>query len=223
MSNIKLLLIQTSWILFVLITGVCAHDIALHELPPPTTSETIRKYLMFGYEHIIPLGPDHILFILGLFLLSAKLKPLVWQITMFTVAHTVTLALSVLGLISLSPNIVEPLIALSITYIALENIVTSRLMPARTAVVFCFGLMHGLGFAGILHETGIPEDKFFPALISFNVGVELAQISIVFLAVYLVGRFEDRSWYRKRVVIPCSTLIALIGIYWVYRRIFAGG
>lgn len=178
---------------------------------------------MLGYEHIIPLGADHILFVFGLFLLSARIRPLIWQVSMFTVAHTLTLALSVLGIISLSPDIVEPLIALSIAYIAVENILNPRLKPTRLVIVFCFGLMHGLGFAGILHESGIPKDKFLPALLAFNGGVEIAQISIVFLAVYFIGRFEGRPWYRNRVVLPFSTLIALIGLYWVYIRVQSSG
>lgn len=200
--------------------NVFAHDISLHELPPLTTLQIIKRYTIMGYEHIIPLGADHILFILGLFLLTAKIKPLVWQVTMFTLAHSLTLAMAALGIFTLSPKIVEPFIALSIAYVAIENILTVRLNPARTTVVFCFGLMHGLGFAGILREAGIPHDKFFPALIAFNVGVELAQICLIIMAMYLVGRFGDRPWYRVRIVIPCSLVIALIGLFWFYQRVF---
>lgn len=206
--------------ILVSIKNVFAHDIQLHKLPPPTTFEIIKRYTQMGYEHIIPLGADHILFILGLFLLTAKIKPLIWQVTMFTLAHSLTLAMAALGILALSPKIVEPFIALSIAYIAIENILAARLNPARTAVVFCFGLMHGLGFAGILQEAGIPRDKFFPALISFNVGVELAQICLIIMAMYLVGRFGDRPWYRSRIVIPCSLMIALTGLLWFCQRVF---
>ena len=178
------------------------------------------RYLILGFEHIIPEGLDHVLFVLGLFLLSTRLKPLLWQVTAFTIAHSVTLALAIYGLVDLPSNIVEPLIALSIAYVAVENIVTTELKPWRPIVVFLFGLLHGMGFAGVLRELGLPREDFAEALVLFNVGVELGQLSVIALAFLAVGWFRHRPWYRKAIVIPASILIALIGLYWAVSRTF---
>ena len=121
----------------------------------PSRIEIVRQYLWLGYTHILPKGLDHILFVLGLFLLSAQLKPLLLQVTSFTIAHSITLGLSMYGIVSLPSRIVEPLIALSIAYVAIENLVTRELKPWRIALVFMFGLLHGLGFAGVLRELGL--------------------------------------------------------------------
>ncbi|MCB1019109.1 MAG: HupE/UreJ family protein [Bryobacterales bacterium] len=178
------------------------------------------RYIKLGFEHILPKGLDHILFVLGLFLLSTRLRPLLWQITAFTVAHSVTLALSMFGVVSLPSRLVESMIALSIAYVAIENLFTSKLTPWRTTVVFCFGLLHGLGFAGVLRELGLPRNQFVPALVSFNVGVELGQLTVVGLAFAFVGRFRNHPLYRKAVVIPASLAIAATGIYWAVERAF---
>lgn len=187
---------------------------------PPTHGEVVGQYLMLGFTHILPKGLDHILFVLGLFLLSRRLKPLLLQITSFTIAHTVTLALSIYGLVALPASIVEPLIALSIVFVAVENLLTSELRPSRVALVFVFGLLHGLGFAGVLSELGLPRAAFLPALISFNVGVEAGQLAVIGLAFLAVGFFRDRSWYRRAVVVPASLLIAAVGLYWSVQRLF---
>ena len=177
------------------------------------------RYLRLGFWHIIPEGLDHILFVVGLFLLSAKLKPLLLQVTAFTVAHTVSLALSTYGAVRLSPSIVEPLIALSIAYVATENLFTRELTPWRPGVVFLFGLLHGLGFAGVLGELGIPEPDVLVALLSFNVGVEAGQLAVLVLAFVTVGWFRNKLWYRARVTIPMSLIIAIIGLYWAWERL----
>ncbi|MBI1354998.1 MAG: HupE/UreJ family protein [Acidobacteria bacterium] len=176
------------------------------------------QYLLLGFEHILPKGLDHILFVLGLFLLSVELKPLLWQVTAFTVAHSVTLALSMLDVVSLPSRPVETLIAVSIAYVGIENVLTSRLHAWRTALVFVFGLLHGLGFAGVLHELGAPTDRFFPALIGFNLGVELGQVTVLALAFLAVGRFRRERWYRKAVVVPASLGIAAVALYWAWER-----
>ncbi len=150
-------------------------------------SAVIKTYIVLGFEHILPRGLDHILFILGIFLLSIHLRPLLWQVTMFTVAHTLTLGLSMAGLLSLPANIVEPLIALSIAYIGIENISAHSLHKSRLVIVFCFGLLHGMGFASVLSDFGMPADAFVTALISFNVGVELGQLTVILLAFAAVG------------------------------------
>ena len=188
------------------------------------TFEVVSTYIISGFEHILPKGLDHILFILGIFLLSARMKPLLWQVTMFTIAHTITLGLSMNGLINLPANIVEPLIALSIAFIGIENILTPKLHRSRLFIVFIFGLLHGMGFASVLSDFGMPENDFAVALISFNVGVEIAQIAIILLAYLVFGywfrrRLANEQQYRHIIVIPGSLFIALIGLYWTYDRI----
>lgn len=189
-------------------------------LPERTTTDVLRDYTVLGYTHIVPKGLDHILFVLGIFLLSLSWRPLLYQVTAFTVAHSITLALSLYGVVSLPASVVEPLIALSIVYVAVENILVSELKAWRVWVVFGFGLLHGLGFAGVLTEVGLPRGEFLPALIAFNVGVELGQLTVIGLALLAVGLwFRGRPWYRARVVIPASALIAAVGGYWTIARI----
>jgi hypothetical protein len=190
-------------------------------LREPGRGEVAAQYTALGFTHILPYGLDHILFVLGLFLLSVKLKPLLIQVTAFTVAHTLTLALTVHGVVSLPSTIVEPLIAASIVYVAVENIATSRLHAWRPFVVFGFGLLHGMGFAGVLEEIGLPREQALTGLITFNVGVELGQLAVISIAYALVGHwFKDQSWYRARIVVPASALIALVGAYWTVERVF---
>lgn len=189
-------------------------------IAPMSRGEVVRTYLKLGYTHILPKGTDHILFVLGIFLLSIRLKPILLQVTAFTVAHTITLALTIYGVVSLSPRIVEPLIALSIVYVAVENVVTPTLTPWRVALVFGFGLLHGMGFAGVLAELGLPRSEFLPALLCFNAGVELGQLTVILTAFVLVGLpFRNRPWYRRRIVIPGSLAIAAIGLFWFVQRV----
>src|SRR5260221_9594081 len=148
------------------------------EVLPPTRTQVIRQYLQLGFTHIVPGGLDHILFVLGIFLLTTRLKPILAQVTAFTIAHSITLGLTIYGLVSISPRIVEPMIALSIVYVAAENLMTSELKPWRGAVVFAFGLLHGMGFAGVLKELGLPRSQFLTALVTFNVGVEAGGVAL---------------------------------------------
>lgn len=182
--------------------------------------QVVLDYILIGFEHIMPKGRDHILFILGIFLLSLRLKPLLWQVTMFTLAHTITLGLSMNNIISLPANIVEPLIALSIAYIGIENVFVKSLHRSRLFLVFGFGLLHGLGFASVLNDFGMPNDAFVTALISFNVGVELGQLAVISLAFLAVGVwFKNKPWYRELVIVPGSLMIAVIGLYWTVERL----
>lgn len=183
----------------------------------------IGQYLIIGYEHILPKGLDHILFVLGLFLLSVRLRPLLWQISAFTVAHTLSLALSMANVASLPPQIVEPLIALSIAYVAVENLFVREMKPWRPALVFGFGLLHGMGFAGVLRELGMPEGRFVTALVSFNLGVEFGQLTVVAAAILAIGWFRNRTWYRRVLIQPISLGIALVGLYWAIERTFFVG
>ncbi len=190
------------------------------EVVPPTTGRVLRQYLALGFTHILPKGTDHILFVLGVFLLSQRWKPILLQVTAFTLAHTLTLGLTIYGIVSLSPAIVEPLIALSIVYVAVENLRTTELTPGRLALVFGFGLVHGMGFAGVLSQLGLPRSQFLPALVSFNLGVEAGQLTVI-LGAFLLLRlpFGDRPWYRRRIVAPVSIAIAAVGAYWAIQRI----
>lgn len=183
--------------------------------------QAFAEYVPVGFDHILPKGLDHILFVLGLFFLSTHWRPLMWQVSAFTLAHTVTLALGALGWVSIPGSIVEPLIAASIVYVAVEDIVSGRLSRWRPVVIFGFGLLHGLGFASVLGEFGLPEAQFVPALLGFNVGVEIGQLTVIALAFLAVGLwFARKSWYRARIAVPASTVIALIGSYWFVERVF---
>jgi HupE / UreJ protein len=156
-----------------------------------------------------------------LFLLSPKLKPVLWQATAFTVAHSVTLGLAIYHIITPPTKIIEPLIAISIMYVALENIFSPRLKASRIAVVFMFGLVHGMGFAGALGQIGLPKRDYLLSLVMFNVGVELGQITIIVLAYFLLAKwFGDKPYYRKAIVIPISILIAIIAGFWTVQRMF---
>ena len=182
--------------------------------------ETITNYIELGYKHILPKGTDHILFILGLFLFSTALRPLLWQITMFTIAHTITLGLAMNGIFDLPERVVQPLIALSIVYVGIENVFSQRLQKSRLILVFAFGLLHGLGFASMLADFGMPDNAFVTALISFNVGVELGQLSILLMTYLLIGFwFGQREWYKALVINPASIVIALIAFYWFIDRL----
>ena len=189
---------------------------------PPTRLEIARQYLWLGYTHILPKGLDHILFVLGIFLLSPRWTTMLLQVTAFTVAHSITLALSIYGIVSLPSRIVEPLIALSIAYVAIENLFTRDLKPWRLALVFMFGLLHGLGFAGVLQELGLPRGEFLTALVTFNLGVEGGQLTVIAAALVAVMPFIKKGWYHRRVVIPASLAIAAIGLYWTLVRVVDG-
>jgi hydrogenase/urease accessory protein HupE len=186
----------------------------------PDFLTVVVDYVDAGFDHIIPNGLDHILFVLGLFLFSTRMRPLLWQITMFTVAHSITLAMAMTGVIELPARVVEPLIALSIAYVGIENVWHRRLHRSRLLLVFAFGLLHGLGFASMLADFGMPENAFATALIAFNIGVELGQLVVVALAFLTLGLwFGNRPDYRRLVVIPGSLLIAAVGLYWTWQRL----
>ena len=203
------------------ITTPASAHVVVQELDNVSRGDAAMIYLVLGFKHILPLGFDHILFVLSLFLFSPKLKPIIWQSTAFTIAHSVTLALAAYNVISPSPKIIEPLIALSILYVALENIFSPRLKPSRIGIVFLFGLVHGLGFAGALAEMGLPRNAYFISLVMFNVGVELGQLTIILAAWFLMAKwFAAKPFYRSRIVIPLSIIIACIAAFWTIQRIF---
>jgi HupE / UreJ protein len=195
-----------------------AINYALERAPDP---DVISFYLKLGVRHIIPLGTDHILFVTSLCLLSTHIKTILWQATAFTVAHSVTLALSMKGIVVAPGNVIEPIIALSIVFVAIENIFLNELKPWRIVVVFLFGLIHGLGFASALNEIGLPRNKFYTSILSFNVGVETGQIIAIFCVFTLIIiPFGKKKEYRKFLVCPISIVIALIATYWFFERLF---
>lgn len=185
----------------------------------PSGFATSLQFLHWGFTHILPHGLDHVLFVLGLFLLNHRLAPLLWQVTAFTLAHTVTLVLSMFGWIDLPEHVVEPLIAASIAFVAIENLFTRDLKPWRPVMVFAFGLLHGLGFAGVLREAHLPPGQFLNAVLSFNVGVELGQLTVIALALLAVGWCRSQPWYRPAISIPASAGIASIALFWTIQRL----
>lgn len=180
---------------------------------------TFWRYLVLGYRHIVPEGHDHELFILGLFLLNTRLKDLLWQTTAFTLAHSTTLTLATFHLVAVPSSLVEPVIALSIAFIAIENVFARKVHPWRIAIAFLFGLVHGLGFASGLVEIGLPTSQLVTGLIAFNVGVEGGHLTVLALAFVTIGWFRNRAWYRPAISIPLSVLIALIATAWFVERV----
>lgn len=204
-----------------LVAGQRSSPLSRSGASPESKVQAFGQYVLIGFVHIIPAGLDHILFVLGLFFYSTRLRPLVIQVTTFTVAHTVTLALATLNIVNLPASVVEPLIAASIVYVGIENILGQRLSRWRILVVFCFGLLHGLGFAAVLGEIGLDPASLATSLIGFNIGVEVGQLSVILIAFLVLelpfGKFD---WYRSRIAIPASAAISVIGAYWFFERIF---
>jgi hypothetical protein len=192
---------------------------------PPANSDsyhtlsTLLSFARQGFLHVLPLGMDHILFVLGIFLLSRKWKPLLYQVSAFTLAHTLTLGMATVGWVSLPSSVVEPIIAGSIAFVALENIFFPKYHVRRLIIVFLFGLIHGLGFAGALSDLSLDSAVLITSLIGFNLGVEGGQLAVILLAFLGVYRFKNEQKYRRGVVIPVSLAIAGLGIYWMIERI----
>jgi hypothetical protein len=216
--------------------GQSSGPVALAGGDAQTSGDAFMRYIPVGFDHILPKGLDHILFVLGLFFLSTRWGPLLWQVSAFTLAHTVTLALGALGWVNIPGSIVEPLIAASIVYVAVENLFQRKLTKWRPFVIFGFGLLHGLGFASVLGDFGLPDDQFIPALIGFNVGVEIGQLTVIALAALLLlgcAKLAARSDLTeaeapaasypvmfRAVSIPGSLIIAIVGAYWCVERVF---
>ncbi len=188
-----------------------------------TPLETAFLYVKIGLGHILPGGLDHILFVLALFFSTRRLRPLLWQVSAFTVAHTATLGLAAAGIVSPPASIVEPLIAATIAFVAIENVFFKTTRWWRPFVVFCFGLIHGLGFAGFFGTLGLPEGQFWSALIGFNIGVELGQLAVILAAALLLWPLTKRlsdGVYRALIALPFSLAIGAVGFFWTIKRIF---
>ena len=188
----------------------------------PSIPRIVARYLKLGFTHILPLGLDHILFVLGLFLFRIGLKGLLLQVSVFTVAHTLTLGLGIYGVVSLPGRPVEALIALSIVYVAVENITSSKVGRTRLLAIFGFGLLHGLGFAGVAAQLGLPVTRKAVALFSFNLGVELGQIAVLAGAFLVLGPFRKSPGGFARISLVGSILIGAIGTWLLWNRLGTG-
>lgn len=190
---------------------------------PGTASDRLKRTwqaVALGFTHIVPAGVDHILFVLGLFLLTSRVRAVLAQVTAFTVAHSATLALTLYGVVSAPASVVEPLIALSIAYVAVENLFTSALTPWRVALVFGFGLLHGLGFAEALARLELPRGELLGVLAAFNVGVEAGQLAVLLAAATVVAALRmTPATHRRWVVRPVSVAIGLAGVFWTAERL----
>ncbi|MCR8635857.1 HupE/UreJ family protein [Paenibacillus radicis (ex Xue et al. 2023)] len=173
------------------------------------------KYFLLGIEHIL-LGFDHLLFLFSLILVAAGYRDIVKIVTAFTVAHSITLLLASLGYVSLNPVWIEAAIALSICYVALENIVSGK-YAMRWVLTFIFGLVHGLGFAGALEEIGLPKAYFVSSLLIFNLGVEIGQLAVVFAVLPLLLWVRRGKW-RRTIIIAGSVLIFIRAFWWLLER-----
>jgi hypothetical protein len=198
----------------------------------PDPRRVFRRFVAAGVHHIF-IGPDHVLFVVGLLLLGGSLGRLLKIITGFTVAHSITLAIATLGLWNPPARVIEPLIALSIVFIGLENLRHRGgadalpgghpLADRRAWLAFGFGLVHGFGFAGVLREFGLPGGALGTALFSFNVGVELGQAAIVLAcapALALLRRASARA--AVRVALAGSVVVTAAGAWWFVQRVLAG-
>lgn len=205
--------------------------------PTPTQKDktsalitTIKNFIGLGMVHIYS-GYDHILFVLALMLGVLRIRRLLGIITAFTIAHSITLILSAFDVVTVSPALIEPLIALSIIYVAFEDIIFGlwqrlrkksdqiQTLSHRWKVAFGFGLFHGLGFAGILKDIKIPESTFIPSLISFNIGVEIGQLTII-AAMFPLLYFASKTRFQKHIIFALSIIVGLVGLFWFLQRVF---
>jgi hydrogenase/urease accessory protein HupE len=218
-SKYSFIIFSSALLLFINFTSILfGHPIDLSKV---SRIEVGWVYLQLGFTHILPTGLDHILFIFGIYLLSPNLKTVFIQATAFTIAHTITLTLSTYDIFTVQSSIVEPIISVSIMFIAVENIFAKDIKPWRIIIIFMFGLVHGLGFASGLKELGLPKSEFVTALVTFTAGVELGQITVILIAYFLVGKwFSTRQWYHQKIVVSLSIMIAVIAFYWTVERIW---
>lgn len=179
-------------------------------------------FIELGIKHILS-GPDHIMFVLTLLLAFVSIGRTLKLVTAFTLAHSITLILAGASILTLSSQIVEPLIALSISIMAITTVFFRDAkyigtIKAKAGIVFFFGLFHGLGFAGLLQEIQVPSDKFLSSLIAFNIGIEIGQLLVIMVALPLVLLFKDKPWYG-RAIQAVAIAIAVIGIVWAVQRV----
>jgi hydrogenase/urease accessory protein HupE len=201
--------------------GPDARETSVTVAEKATASRGAGSFFTLGIEHILT-GYDHLLFLLALMLCGGGLWSLMKIITAFTLAHSITLALAALEVIVLPSTLVESVIALSIAYVALENLLPRYAASRRWAVSFLFGLVHGFGFSSVLREIGLPKENLLLALLNFNLGVEVGQLTVVLLVVPLLMRMKHKPW-EPRVVATVSGVIFAVGLaLFVDRAIFGG-
>jgi hydrogenase/urease accessory protein HupE len=182
--------------------------------------EVMKTFVTSGIHHIM-IGPDHILFLVGLLLLGGSTMALVKIVTAFTVGHSVTLTLAALNYVTPPASVIEPAIALSIVFVGADNLVRGDGRDLRGWVALVFGLVHGFGFANVLREFGLPREALGWSLFSFNVGVEIGQLAIVLLVAALLEAIRRQSaTLRQRVVFAGSIVVIAAGTYWFVERVF---
>jgi hypothetical protein len=211
----------TLLLVFTFISCTATAHVIVSELENITGTQAAWFYIKLGFTHILPSGLDHILFVLSLFLSDPRIKPILKLSFAFTVAHSVTLALALYGVVNVSPSIIEPLIAFTIVVVATANILTRQKIKGRIGLIFLFGLVHGLGFASSLSSFGLPEKNYAISLVSFNFGVEIGQIAVIAAAFSLIGRSGENTFYRKGILVPASIMIILVAGYWTVQRLYA--
>jgi hypothetical protein len=185
--------------------------------------EVMKVFIPSGIHHIM-IGPDHILFLVGLLLLGGSFMSLVRIVTAFTIGHSITLSLAALNVVTPPASIIEPAIALSIVFVGADNLVRGDGRDLRGWVALVFGLVHGFGFANVLREFGLPKEALGWSLFSFNVGVEIGQLAIVALvaaALAAVRRYNDKLGLR--VAFAGSIVVIAAGTYWFVERVFFPG
>ncbi len=188
------------------------------ETRPDVPAVSIWRMVRVGFAHIVPDGLDHMLFVIGLLLTSTSVRRLVVELSLFTLAHSLTLALSAMGAVLGGTALVEPLIALSIAAMGAEYFLRLPI-ATRSWLVFGFGLLHGLGFASSLAQTGFLEGELWRAVLGFNVGVELGQLSVALTVWLLVRRWRSRQWFQTRVLELVASGLVFVGTFWSLWRV----
>jgi hydrogenase/urease accessory protein HupE len=192
------------------------------EAPGTPPLPGFRSYLRLGVEHILT-GADHLLFLLGLLVVCRRFRTVAAIVTCFTVAHSVTLALAALNVVTLPPRIVECLIAATIVIVGIENLTRGDEPKGRWALTFAFGLIHGLGFAGALKEIGLGTagTSIVGPLVAFNLGVEIGQLAVAAPLLFLLWRLRRLPWFSRQGARAVSLIVAAVGLVWLAQRLFA--
>jgi hydrogenase/urease accessory protein HupE len=184
------------------------------------TLAVIRRFLPAGVHHIL-VGPDHLLFLVGLLLLGGSVRRLTWVVTAFTVAHSLTLSVAALGLAAPPSRIVEPAIALSVVYVGVDNLLVKGGRDLRAWMALGFGLLHGFGFASVLREMDLPRRALGWSLFSFNFGVEIGQLIVVLTVASALAALRARSEQAgRRLAVAGSMVVVLAGSFWFVQRVF---
>jgi hypothetical protein len=205
------------------IFSAASHDYTYYLGTTQGALAVMRTFIPSGIHHIL-IGPDHILFLVGLLLLGGSWTALLKIVTAFTIGHSITLSLAALNIVTPPPSIIEPAIALSIVFVGADNLVRGNGRDLRAWVAATFGLVHGFGFANVLREFGLPAEALGWSLFSFNVGVEIGQIGIVLLVASALEAIRRRSLAAGyRVAFAGSVVVIAAGTYWFVQRVFFPG